>query len=57
MNHDGLERRYEALRVARNVLTYASSPPPDIVDLLAVAQWVLDGRDPWPTKPPNIKSP
>jgi len=42
--------RVAALKAARDVLVsrgFASSAAADALDLVNVAQWIMDGRDPW----------
>jgi hypothetical protein len=48
--------RAEALREARTVLAVRgplTTGPVDPVDLVTVAQWILDGQDPWPPRTPS----
>lgn len=46
--------RAKALHEARSVLIARPNPlaqgAPHVVDLVTVATWVIDGRDPWPEK-------
>ena len=46
------QQRTVALTHARRVLTakgFASDSGADAIDLVAVAGWIIDGRDPWPS--------
>lgn len=46
------QQRVAALTNARRVLTakgFASDSGADAIDLVAVAGWIIDGRDPWPS--------
>lgn len=49
--------RVDALNAARVALAarsaFTAAPPPDALDLVQVARWILDGRDPWATGEPE----
>jgi hypothetical protein len=50
------QRRVEALRAARDIVrqTHGVTSTAEVVDVLAVAQFILNGEDPWPSdfRPP-----
>lgn len=51
---DDQRARAKALDAARAVLVqhgpFNSGEVSSVVDLIAVAQWIIDGRNPWPSK-------